>query len=72
MNSETDNGYCFSTDDLLPNYRMADKCCNNCKHFTYLCDECGHCEVLEKESGIYVFPEVSEYCLCDLWEGKQE
>jgi hypothetical protein len=63
-------------ENSLPNYRTADKCCCNCKHFDSGYEGEGDCRILLKlkkekqdiKNDIWVYATISDYNLCDLWE----
>ena len=70
----------FTPKNLLPNYRMADKCCFNCKNSNFLTVYKGNCQILNKfkeerggeEKGISVRTSISIYKVCDLWEAQND
>ena len=66
--------------DILPNYRIADKCCCSCKNYEEDLDDkscrygfCGILVKMQKDSENNEFissidPSTEDSLLCDLWE----
>ena len=72
----------YYAENLLPNYRVTEKCCYNCKNYDEGWEGEGDCKIMREkmeienyENDIHVSARTSDYNLCDLWfkkEDKQE
>jgi len=63
-------GFCFFANDLLPNYRTAEKCCATCWMWSASYEGEGDCNILyeiSKENDS-VFSRVTDTDVCDFWE----
>ena len=67
----------LSPDDLLPNHRIAEKCCANCWFYDADYEGIGNCRILVElykifeNLNIFISSYVSDVDLCDYWEKKQ-
>ena len=64
----------YFAEDLLPNFRTADKCCAICRHCDVGYEGTGDCKALEKigkKKKREVCTSIAIYEVCDLWEAQQ-
>jgi len=70
---EKTNKFGFSADELLPNHRIAEKCCANCWFYNAGYEGEGNCKILEElgekftKSDLWIISLVSDCDLCDFW-----
>ena len=66
------NKYSLSSEELLPNHRVAERCCANCLFFDADYEGVGYCRILnalrEKlDDSMFISSCVSAVDLCDYW-----